>query len=131
MKRIIKPEDFPIEMNEENIEILARMKLNFPPPITYPPPLEWRMIVHLLSEDEKVMVSNKVREIRLQLEKEEWASRSPEEQAEEKRKTEESLKEGPGVYRGNILQQEWDSMYIADFGELNNSNEKNNNRNTS
>jgi hypothetical protein len=32
MKKIIKPEDFPIEMNEENIDILAIMKLNYPPP---------------------------------------------------------------------------------------------------
>jgi hypothetical protein len=30
-RRIIKPEDFPIEMNDENIEILAYMMNSFPP----------------------------------------------------------------------------------------------------
>lgn len=38
MKKKIKPEDFPIEINKENIDILARMKLNYPPPVKFPPP---------------------------------------------------------------------------------------------
>ncbi|QKJ63445.1 hypothetical protein [Flavobacterium sp. M31R6] len=65
MKKIIKPEDFPIEINRENIEILAMMKLNYPPPIKYPPPVEYNILLQLdlLSFDDQIKISEKIREI--------------------------------------------------------------------
>ncbi|OIV42056.1 hypothetical protein [Flavobacterium johnsoniae] len=112
MRTIIKPEDFPIEMNEENIEILARMKLNYPPPIKFPPSTEWRAVLPLLSESDKILISNKINQIQKEIDKQRWESLTHEEQEEEKHSIEKSLKEGPEVYRGNILQQEWDSIDI-------------------
>jgi hypothetical protein len=115
MKKVIKPEDFPIEMNKENIEILARMELNYPPPIKYPPPVEYLKLLQLdfLSFDDQIKISQKVKELVVEEEKQRWDSLSKEEQEEEKRKIEASLKEGPEVFRGNILQQEWDSIDLA------------------
>ena len=115
MKKIIKPEDFPIEMNNENIEILAMMKLNYPPPIKYPPPVEYNNLLQLdlLSFDDQIKISEKILEIQKIEEKQRWDSLSKEEQEEEKRKIESSLNEGPEVFRGNILQQEWDSIDLA------------------
>jgi hypothetical protein len=115
MKKIIKPEDFPIEINRENIEILAMMKLNYPPPIKYPPPIEYNILLQLdlLSFDDQIKISEKIREIQKKEEKKRWDSLTKEDQEEEKRKIEASLKEGPEVYRGNILQQEWDSIDLA------------------
>ncbi|OOV17653.1 hypothetical protein [Flavobacterium sp. LM4] len=112
-RRIIKPEDFPIEFNEQNIEILARMKLNHPPPVKFPPPIEWRILIPFLTENDKILVSNKVKEIQEEIEKQRWESLTQEEQAEEKRSKERSLNEGSDVFRGNILQQEWDSIDLA------------------
>lgn len=113
-RRIIKPEDFPIEMNKENIEILARMKLNYPPPIKYPPPIEYLKLLQLdfLSFDDQIKISQKVKELVAEEEKKRWDSLSKEKQEEEKRKIEASLNEGPEVFRGNILQQEWDSIEL-------------------
>ena len=115
MKKIIKPEDFPIEMNSENIEILAMMKLNYPPPIKYPPPVEYNNLLQLdlLSFDDQIKISEKILEIQKIEEKKRWDSLSKEKQEEEKRKIEASLNEGPEVFRGNILQQEWDSIDLA------------------
>jgi hypothetical protein len=115
MKKIIKPEDFPIEINRENIEILAMMKLNYPPPIKYPPLIEYNILLQLdlLSFDDQIKISEKIREIQKKEEKKRWDSLTKEDQEEEKRKIEASLKEGPEVYRGNILQQEWDSIDLA------------------
>jgi len=109
MEKTIKPEDFPIEMNEENLEILAKMSL------IRPPSLDYNRLLPFLSHEEKILIYNKAHDIRLATEQQHWESLSPEEQAEEKRKTEESLKEGPGVHRGNILQQEWDSMALEEI----------------
>ncbi len=117
MKKKIKPEDFPIEINKENIDILARMKLNYPPPVKFPPPMEWRIIISFLSENDKTLVSNRVREIQIELEKQRWDSLSKEEQEEEKSSIEKNLKEESQVYRGNILQQEWDSINLARIEE--------------
>ena len=110
MKKIIKPEDFPVEMSEENIDILARMALE---DIISE---EWREITfNILTGDENIMVNNRMSEIQREKKQQGWASLSPEEHAEEKRKTEESLKEGAGIFRGNILQQEWDSMGLEEI----------------
>ena len=103
MKKVIKPEDFPIEMNEENLNTLAEMSTQ---KIISD---EWREIVfNILSDEEIILVNNKVSEIQRQNEKQRWESLTHEEQEEEKRSIERSLKEGPEVFRGNILQQEWD-----------------------
>ena len=93
MKKIIKPEDFPIEMNSENIEILAMMKLNYPPPIKYPPPVEYNNLLQLdlLSFDDQIKISEKILEIQKIEEKKRWDSLSKEEQEEEKRKKQEQL----------------------------------------
>jgi hypothetical protein len=108
MKKVIKPEDFPIEMNEENLNTLAEMSTQ---KIISD---EWREIVfNILSDEEIILVNNKVSEIQRQNEKQRWESLTHEEQEEEKRSIERSLKEGPEVFRGNILQQEWDSIDIA------------------
>lgn len=108
MKKVIKPEDFPIEMNEENLNTLAEMSTQ---KIISD---EWREIVfNILSDEEIILVNNKVSEIQRQNEKQRWESLTHEEQEEEKRSIEKSLKEGQEVFRGNILQQEWDSIDIA------------------
>jgi hypothetical protein len=107
MKKIIRPEDFPIEMNIENIEILARMM------IAFPPLQEWRDISDLLDYDERNIIRNRIKKIKEIEEKQRWKSLTHEEQEEEKRSIERSLKEGPEVFRGNILQQEWDSIDLA------------------
>ena len=108
MKKVIKPEDFPIEMNEENLNTLAEMSTQ---KIISD---EWREIVfNILSDEEIILVNNKVSEIQRQNEKQRRESLTHEEQEEEKRSIERSLKEGPEVFRGNILQQEWDSIDIA------------------
>jgi hypothetical protein len=108
MKKMIKPEDFPIEMNEENLNALAEMSTQ---KIISD---EWREIVfNILSDEEITLVNNKVCEIQKQKEKQRWESLTHEEQEEEKRSIERSLKEGLEVYRGNILQQEWDSIDLA------------------
>ena len=106
-KEIIRPEDFPIEMSIRNVEILAHMMSHFPPL------QEWRDIADLITYEQRNIIRDRIKEIKAIKEKQRWESLSPEEQAEEKRKTEESLKEGAGIFRGNILQQEWDSMELA------------------
>lgn len=115
MKNIIKPEDFPIEMNKKNIDILAKMQLNYPPPVKYPPPIEYLKLLHmdLLSFDDQIKIDERVKEIKKEEEKQRWESLTLEEQEEETRKIEASLKEGSEIYRGNILQQEWDSIDLA------------------
>lgn len=120
MKKIIKPEDFPLEINEENIRILAEMKLNYPPPIKFPPPLEYRQIIHFLSENDKILISNKIKEIQDEQEKIRWNSLTPEEQEDEKRKLEESYNDTTS-FRGNILEQERHSIYIEKKRKNNNS----------
>jgi hypothetical protein len=115
MKRIIRPEDFPLEVNEQNIDILARMQLNFPPPVKFPPPIEYLELLHmdLLSFEDQIKIDQRVKEIKEEIEKQRWEVLTQEEQAEEKRSKERSLNEGPEVFRGNILQQEWDSIDLA------------------
>lgn len=107
MKKLIRPEDFPIEMSKENIEILANMALE--ETISD----EWRKITfELLSDEENILVSNKISEIQKRREKQRWDSLTKKEQSEDKRKIEKSLKEGPEIFKGNILQQEWDSIEL-------------------
>ncbi len=107
MNKIIKPEDFPLEMNEKNIDILAKMSLELPPMV------EYNIILPYLSFEDKILVYERASIIQQETEKKRWHSLTPEEQEEEKRKIEASLKEGPEVFRGNILQQEWDSIALA------------------
>jgi 23S rRNA pseudoU1915 N3-methylase RlmH len=106
MRKIIKPEEFPIEMNEGNIEILANMANENPVSI------EWIECSKKLSDDEKFQVYEKRGELLKRQERERLNSLTQEEQEEEK-KIEASMKEGPDVFRGNILQQEWDSIELA------------------
>ena len=104
--KIIKPEDFPIKMTFENINIMAYMSL------ILPPLLDFSMILPLLTYDEKIYIYNRASEIKEEKERKRRQSLTPEEQEEEKQSRARSLNEGPTVYRGNILQQEWDSMNL-------------------
>ncbi len=115
MKTIIRPEDFPFEMNEQNIDILARMQLNFPPPVKFPPPIEYLKLLHmnLLSFEDQIKIDQKVKEIKEEIEIKRWEALTEKEKEQEKRSKERSLREGPEVFRGNILQQEWDSIDLA------------------
>jgi hypothetical protein len=119
MKKIIRAEDFPIEMSEENIDILARMALEEIIPD------EWREISNILSDDQRVLINNRISQIQKEKERLRWESLTAEEQAEEKQKIENSLKEGSHVFRGNILQQEWDSMELERMRKEKKKNEKN------
>ncbi len=103
MKKIIKPEDFPIELTEHNVEILARMLISIPP---IP---EWREISDLISNDVRNIIRNKVKEIKENEENDRRNSLTPEEQEVEKGKLEKSYKDTTS-FRGNILEQERHSM---------------------
>lgn len=108
--KIIKPEDFPIELNAENIDILANMALE---DIISD---EWREITFdILTDEQNTLVNNRISEIQRERSKQRWNSLTPEEQAEENRKMEKSLREGPEVFKGNILQQEWDSIRLSEI----------------
>jgi hypothetical protein len=108
-KEFIRPRDFPIEMNTRNVEILANMMSHFPPL------QEWRDISELITYEQRNLIRERIKERKDLREQQRWNALSPEEQAKEKKEEEESLKEGPGVYRGNILQQEWDSMALEEI----------------
>lgn len=110
-KKIIRPEDFPVEMSEENINILAEMKLMFPDSLCY------RDVLPYLDFKDKILISNKVRDIKNIREQGRWNSLSKEEQEEEHRKIDESLNATSNVFRGNILQQELDSINLAKIEE--------------
>lgn len=101
--KIIKFEDFPISMTSENIEILAEMM------IAMPPSEEWRKISDIISYEERNLIREKVKEIQAAKEQKRWESLTFEEQENEKRKIADSINEDK-KFRGNILQQEWDSI---------------------
>lgn len=67
----------------------------------------------LLSFEDQIKFDKKATEIKAQIERTRWDSLTSDEQAEENGKIEASLKEGPEVFRGNILQQEWDSIELT------------------
>jgi hypothetical protein len=117
IKKIIKPEDFPVEMNEENLEILAKMSL------IRPPSLDYNRLLPLLSHGEKILLYNKARQIRIAAEEQRWNALSPEEQAEEKRKAED-VDDDPKAFRGNLLQQELDSMALEEMERKKKNNTK-------
>ena len=104
--KIIKLEDIPIEMTFENIDILAKMMSAFPPI------QEWRDISSLITDENWILISCRVSEINEEKRKQRWESLTIEEQEKEKQSIERSLDEESSVYRGNILQQEWDSMNL-------------------
>lgn len=117
--KIIKPEDFPIEMSPENIDILANMALE---DIISD---KWREITfNILTEEQNILVSNRISEIQRKKEVQRWNSLTPEEQEEEKQKIEKSLQEGAEVFRGNILQQEWDSIRLSEIEKKKQNNDK-------
>lgn len=101
--RIIKFEDFPISMTSENIEILAEMMT------AMPPSEEWRKISDVISYEERNLIRERVKEIQTAKEKKRWESLTLEEQENEKRNIEDSIDEDK-EFRGNILQQELDSI---------------------
>lgn len=107
--KIIKLEDFPIEMTNENIDALAKMMEAFPPLG------EWSKIAELITYEEKRLIWDRASEIQKEKEEERWNSLSKEEQEEERRKIEKSLQEGSEVFKGNILQQEWDSIRLSEI----------------
>lgn len=115
MKKIIKAEDLPKELTEEIIEILVEMAMEFPKKT-----FDWIEVSDILEERGQLdiildIVDVENKKIRTEKEHQRWNSLSPEEQAEEKRKLEKSLQEGPEVFRGNILQQEWDSIHLSEI----------------
>ncbi len=115
MKKVIKAEDLPEELTEEIIEILVGMAMEFPKKT-----FDWIEVSDILEERDQLdiildIVDVKNKKIQEEKEQERWNSLTPDEQAEEKRKIEKSLRTGPEVFRGNILQQEWDSMHLAEI----------------
>lgn len=97
--KIIKPTDFPIEMNTENINILANMALVLP---VLP---EWRKIsLEILTDEQRVLVSNKVSELNDEKRQQRLNSLIVEELEENDQKD--------STFRGNLLQQELDSIYL-------------------
>jgi hypothetical protein len=109
MKKIIKPEDFPIEMNEENIDILAYMLSHFPPLKA------WDDIDHLITYEQRNIIRDRIKEIKAIKEKKRWDALSLKEQAKEKRREKEHFDEDPKEFRGNLLQQERDSMALEEI----------------
>ena len=115
MKKIIKAKDLPKELTEEMIQILVEMAMEFPKKT-----FDWIEVSDILEERGQLdiildIVDVENKKIRTEKERQRWNSLSSEEQAEEKRKIEKSLQEGPEVFRGNILQQEWDSMRLEEI----------------
>ncbi|ADV48435.1 hypothetical protein Celal_1114 [Cellulophaga algicola DSM 14237] len=98
--KIIKPEDFPIEMSSENIDILASMALE--DVISE----EWREITfNILTDEQNTLINNRISEIQREDSKQRWSSLSPKEQAEEKQKIEESMKD-QSTFIGNMGEPE-------------------------
>lgn len=116
MKTIINPEDFPISMTSDNIEILAEMMM------AIPPSEEWRKISDLISYEERNLIRERVKEIQEAKEKKRWESLTLEEQENEERKIESSIDEDAKKFRGNILQQEWDSIELEKRNEKDKQN---------
>jgi hypothetical protein len=114
--RIINPEDFPISMTSENIEILAGMMM------AMPPSEEWRKISDIISYEERNLIRERVKEIQEAKEKKRWESLTLEEQENEERKIESSIDEDAKKFRGNILQQEWDSIELEKRDEKDKQN---------
>lgn len=108
---IIKFEDFPVEMTKENIDILARMMDSMPPS------KDWEKIAELLTYEEEVVIWDRASEIQEEREQEHWSSLTPEEQQEKKHKIEESLNDTSNIFRGNLLQQELDSIELSKIGK--------------
>jgi|GEM_PF-3744845 len=106
MKTIINPEDYPIRMTSDNIEILAEMMM------AIPPLEEWKKISDIISYEERNLIRERVKEIQEVKEKKRWKSLTLEEQENEKRKIESSIDEDTKKFRGNILQQERDSIEL-------------------
>ena len=105
--KIIKPEDFPIEMTDENITILAEMSLK--EVISE----EWREITfNKLTDEQNILVNNRICSIQDEKEKKRWNSLTIEEQVFEKKQIEESI-EDTKSFKGNILEQERHSIDLA------------------
>ena len=104
-KKIIRPEDFPIEMNMINTEILTNM---FTANILE----QWRNICDLLTYEQKKIIWDRDSERQEEKSKQRWDELTKEELELEKRKREISLQEDPKIFKGNILQQELDSIEL-------------------
>ena len=107
--KTINPADFPIEMNTENINILANMELVIP---VLP---EWRKISsEILTDDERLLVSKKVSELNYEKRKQRLNSLSIEELEKEQKSIEE--RDQNQFYRNsNLLQQELDSINLENI----------------
>ncbi|OIV42058.1 hypothetical protein [Flavobacterium johnsoniae] len=114
--KMIKFEDFPISMTSENIEILAEMMM------AMSPSEEWRKISDIISYEERNLIRERVKEIQMAKEKKRWESLTLEEQENEKRKMETSIDEDTKTFRGNILQQERDSIELEKRNDENKQN---------
>ncbi|SMC39175.1 hypothetical protein [Cellulophaga tyrosinoxydans] len=113
--KIIKPEEFPIEMTLENINILANMAMQN---IISD---EWREItLNLLTDKQNILINNRICEIQEEQEKIRWNSLTLEEQEDEKRKLKKSYNDTTS-FRGNILEQERHSIDIENKRKKNNS----------
>tara|TARA_R110000868_G_scaffold231066_1_gene484397 strand:+ start:1061 stop:1402 length:342 start_codon:yes stop_codon:yes gene_type:complete len=112
--KIIKPEDFPVEFTEKNIEILAKMLM------AIPPIQKWKEISDLINNSERNIIRAKVKEIKDNEELIRWNSLTLEEQEDEKRKLEESNNDTTS-FRGNIFEQERHSIDIENERKKNNS----------
>lgn len=104
--KIIKFEDFPISMTSDNIEILAKMMM------AMPPSEEWKKISDIISYEERNLIRERIKKIQEVKEKKRWESLTLEEQENEKRKIQNSIDEDTTKFRGNILQQERDSIEL-------------------
>lgn len=108
--KTIKPVDFPIEMNTENINILANMALVMP---VLP---EWRKIsLEILTDDERVLVSKKVSELNYEKRKQRLNSLSIEELEKEQKSIEGSDQNKSTYLNNNLLQQELDSINLENI----------------
>jgi uncharacterized protein YciW len=108
--KTINPADFPIEMNTENINILANMALIMP---VLP---EWRKILlEILTDDERVLVSKKVSELNYEKRKQRLNSLSIEELEKEQKSIEGSDQNKSTYLNSNLLQQELDSINLENI----------------
>lgn len=103
---MIKIEDFPIKMTSNNIEILAKMMM------TMPPLEEWKKISDVISYEERNLIRERVKQIQTEEDKRRWESLTIEQQEEEARKFQKSFEEDSKSFRGNILQQQRDSIEL-------------------
>lgn len=107
----LRPEDISKELTEEKIILLANMAMKFP--VTE----EWREIAKLLSVEQRILVNNKISELKRMEEEQRQASLSEEEKAEEAAKWE-RIKNDPDPHKfyGNMGQPETPQEFKNRYG---------------